>query len=89
MHDVADIASSQEHSLVILKDGDLLSSGGGSHCNFGTIGDGSINPSYSFIKIMENTKAVSVGEYFTMVIKTDDTLWAFGLNNNTENSLGL
>lgn len=81
MHDVISISSSQEHSLVILTDGTLLSSGGGSHCNFGSIGDGTTNPSYSFIPIMENVKDISVGNYYSMVIKNDGSLWTFGVNN--------
>lgn len=89
MHGVAATASSQEHSLIILKNGNLLSCGGGSHCNFGTIGDGTTKPSYSFVKIMENVKSASVGDYFSMVIKKDGSLWAFGINNNQEDGLGL
>lgn len=88
MHDVINISSSQEHSLVILKDGTLLSSGGGSHCNFGTVGNGTTSPSYSFIPIMENVKEISVGNYYSMVIKNDDSLWAFGVNKQ-ENALSL
>ena len=88
MHNVKKISSSQEHSLVVLQNGNLLSSGGGSHCNFGTIGDGTTNPSYSFVLIMENVKDVSVGYYFSMVLKEDGTLWAFGVNNN-ESALSL
>lgn len=89
LNEVEKISSNHEHSLMILKNGVLMSCGGGSSLNYGSIGNGTKTAAYQPEKIMENVKDCSVGEYFSLIIKDDNSLWGFGLNTDEEDGLGL
>lgn len=89
LNEVIKISSNQEHSLILLSNGNLLSCGGGSHFNHGSVGDGTKLPSYTPKLIMNNVIDCSAGEYFSLVIKEDYSLWGFGLNNDSENGYRL
>ena len=69
--------------MVLWNDGDLISWGNN---HFGQIGDGTISEvsaykrtfQYAITEIMSNVVYVSAGEYNSMAIKEDGTLWAWG-----------
>lgn len=86
---VQTVSSNNEHSLILLKDNTLLSCGGGSDFNYGSIGNGTKLASYEPQKIMDNVKSFSVGDYYSLIILADNTLWGFGLNNANETGVGL
>jgi alpha-tubulin suppressor-like RCC1 family protein len=71
-----------EQLLIINDDNTLLGIGGGSGNDHGLLGQGQRKHQEKFIKIMENVKDVSAGIYHTMILMTDDTLWACGYNGD-------
>ena len=84
MDDVIAVSAGQEHTMAITADGSLWAWGSS---RFGNLGNGahtnaqmasSANPTP--IKIMEDVTAVSVGSEHTMAIRTDGSLWAWGMN---------
>jgi len=75
------ISNGMTHVLALKVDGTLWSWGGGS---FGTVGDGTNNNKRNFplqIGTSNNWKSVSAGREHSLAIKTDGTLWAWGLND--------
>ena len=80
------------HSIAIKNDGTLWGTGWNFYGQLG-LGDTwftqGIQSFYGFVQIGNdnNWSYISCGKYYTMVIKTDGTLWAFGLNSDGQ--LGL
>ena len=71
------------HTMVIDANGSLWAWGDN---KYGQIGNGTIDslgvePLLSPVKIMENVIAISAGGQFSMAIKSDNSLWAWGYNN--------
>jgi alpha-tubulin suppressor-like RCC1 family protein len=60
--------------LIIRTDNSLWAKG----YNWGAYGNGTVESSSSFIKILDNAKQISAGFFFSLLIKTDNTLWATG-----------
>lgn len=83
MDNVAAI-SANSHSMAIKTDGSLWAWG----CNVhGQLGDGTVNPSVLHkgipprsipVKVMEDVEAVSAGGNYTLAVKKDHNLWAWG-----------
>lgn len=88
------ISLGHAHSLVIKSDGSLWAWGGGNM--YGEIGDGTdnmdkagkimsdeeikrINPLFPK-KVLEDVREVSACDYYSMAIKNDGSLWAWGYN---------
>ncbi|RXM49744.1 MULTISPECIES: T9SS type A sorting domain-containing protein [unclassified Chryseobacterium] len=68
------------HILTIRTDGTLWAKGNNT---FGQLGDGTItDQNYNYIQIGTDTnwKAVAVGVFHSIALKTDGTLWAWGFN---------
>ncbi len=52
-------------------------------CNSdGELGDGTYSQRSMPAQVMENVQSVSAGEYHTMILKNDGSLWATGYNSN-------
>lgn len=86
MDDVASVSMGIFYTMVIKKDGSLW--GWGSNDN-GQLGNGKPTEYYrdlSPVKVMDDVVSVSAGWDFTMAIKTDGSLWAWGVND--EGQLG-
>ena len=70
------------HTAAVKTDGTLWSWG---ENTYGTMGENAVNTQYSSpvqtIAYGTTWKQVSAGQYFTTAVKTDGTLWAWGLNN--------
>merc|ERR1712147_599916 len=45
-------------------------------------GDGTRSRKYNFVKVFSDAQAISAGEWHSMVMKTDGTVWATGYNSN-------
>ena len=82
MDNVAAVSAGAYYTMIIKKDGSLWGSGGGRTHNEGgaSMGDGTFDAHYSFIKIMDNVIAVSSGTIHTAAIKNDGSLWTWGNN---------
>jgi len=69
----------------ITSDGSLW--GWGSN-KYGEVGDGTALPRDTPVKIMENVKSVSAGGSgfgsFTLAVKNDGSLWAWGKNSTSQ-----
>ena len=86
MSDVVSVSAGAWHTMAIRTDGSLWAWGNNAH---GQLGDGtynSPNPIIDFsryspspIKIMEDVVAVSAGSAHTMAIRTDGSLWGWGI----------
>ena len=75
------VAAGQGHALAIRVDGTLWAWGGNGS---GQLGDGTNIHRYSPVKVANGSKgwaAVSAGDYHTVGLKTDGTIWAWGRNN--------
>jgi len=77
------VSASYSHLMAIKTDGTLWGWGDDSN---GELGDGTTTSRFSPSLMIQigtatNWKAVSVGDSFTIALKTDGTLWAWGINN--------
>ena len=88
MTNVKKVKGNDYHSLILTRDGKLYSCGGG-NCNYGYIGDGSMEKRDKPVFIMDGVRDFDISNFHSMVIKNDNSLWAFGLNNLNENELNL
>ena len=76
-----------EHSLILKNDGTLWSCGNN---QYGQLGLGDTTNRSTFTQITtnsDNVKSVYHGQYHTIILKNDDTLWSCG--NNQYGQLGL
>ena len=76
------VSGSGYHTSAIKTDGTLWTWG---HNNYGQLGDNTIDNKSSPVQTIAggtNWKQVSSGWFHTSAIKTDGTLWMWGLNNN-------
>jgi len=92
MDDIVNVSAGDYHSMAIGSDGCLWAWGG----NFyGLLGDGTVtiidpwtqdiiesNDKYVPIMIMDNVITVATGGLHTAAIRTDGSLWTWGLNNS-------
>lgn len=88
MDGVSQVAAGYSHSLALKSDGSLWAWG----YNYdGRIGDGTFgsgNGKTSPVKVMENVKQVAAGDFHSLALKTDGTLWAWGYNGNGQLGIG-
>ena len=65
--------------MVVRPDGSLCAAGNNL---YGQLGDSSNTRRVEFVQAMpDGAKAVAAAEFFTVVLKTDDSVWATGRNN--------
>jgi alpha-tubulin suppressor-like RCC1 family protein len=84
---VSAIACGARHSLFIKTNGSLWAMG---YDNFGQLGDGSNNSAgvgFPEMVVSSNVAQISAGQFHTLFIKTDGSLW--GMGNNGQGELGL
>ena len=77
-----------EHSLILKNDGTLWGTG---YNSYGQLGLGDTNGRNAFTQITTNTdniKSVYYGEYYTLILKNDGTLWGCGQNEYGQLGLG-
>ena len=78
----ATVAGGSNHSVAIKTDGTLWAWGGNAQ---GQLGDGTIVSKSSPVQVGALTTwskiSIATGANFTLAVKTDGTLWAWGLNN--------
>lgn len=82
MEDVVAVSAGHSHTLAIKTDGTLWTWGSNS---WGQLGDGSEEGSHISrvpVKIMDDVIAASAGDDYSMAIRSDHTLWAWGNNSN-------
>jgi len=81
LDNVKSFSGGDVHTLAIKTDGSLWAWGDNTYGQLG-IGDGTNIRSNKItpIKVMENVVSVSAGEYHTLAIKNDGSLWAWGYN---------
>lgn len=84
MDDVESVASTQQATLILKKDGSLYGCGGDSPNYCGELGFGDRKPVFTPKFIMNNVKKVGMGTNFSAVLKNDGTLWMCGANNEWE-----
>ena len=85
MDDVSAVSVGHDHTMAIKTDGSLWAWG---NTVFGQLGNGVMIEGIGYssyceipVKVMDNVYAVSAGRDYTMAIKTDGSLWAWGLND--------
>ena len=83
MADVIAIAAGSFHSMALTSDGDLWTFG----CNFeGELGthtnSGNRLPNATPLDVMSDVGVIAAGAFHSLALKTDNTLWAFGLNQD-------
>src|SRR6478672_11749336 len=86
-NDWATVSAGNVHSLAVKTNGTLWSWGNG---QFGALGNGVFNSATANVTqvgIANDWLAVSAGNRFSLAIKTNGTLWSWGLNNTGQ--LGL
>jgi len=71
------VAAGEFHSMFLMVDGTLWSSG--SNYN-GQLGDGTNSNREIPVFVMDSVESMSCGTYHSMILKTDRTLWACGGN---------
>lgn len=83
MDNVASVFAIDDYTLAIKKDGSLWSWGNSAYYH---LGDGEEKHKSGYratpLKILDNAKNVIPGEMRTFVIKTDGSLWGWGLNEH-------
>jgi alpha-tubulin suppressor-like RCC1 family protein len=78
---VKDIAAGGYHSVALMSDGTVKAWGSN---DFGQLGIGGNVPEYSFpvqVRGLSGVKDIDAGQYFTVVVLTDGTVWAWGKND--------
>jgi alpha-tubulin suppressor-like RCC1 family protein len=88
MDDVKSVSAGYEHTMIIKTDGSLWACGLNSVGTAFGNGDTQTTRHYTPIKIMDDVSAVSVGYHFTMILKTDGSLWITGRNNYGQHGSG-
>ncbi|MGE5701302.1 MAG: RCC1 domain-containing protein, partial [Clostridia bacterium] len=91
LSNITDIAAGFQHALALQADGTVWAWG---ENKFGELGDGSETARSLPVKVvgpggsgsLENVKALAAGNNFSLVLKQDGTIWAWG--NNTWGQLG-
>jgi alpha-tubulin suppressor-like RCC1 family protein len=83
---VNSISAGKQHTLAVKSDGSLWAWGSNTHGQLGSGNYGAGTEKATPIKIMDNVAFVSAGSEYSMAIKTDGSLWAWG--ENSEGQLG-
>ena len=86
--DIKQVCCGANHTIILKNDGTLW--GCGLNTN-GQLGLGDTTNRNTFTEITTNiddTKSVSCGDYHTIILKNDGTLWGCGLNTNGQLGLG-
>ncbi|NTV40959.1 MAG: hypothetical protein HGA61_01670 [Candidatus Moranbacteria bacterium] len=86
LSDITAIASGENFSLALKSDGTVLAWG---ENTFGQLGDDSTSGALFPVEVvgaegsgfLENISAISAGENFSLALKSDGTVWAWGRNN--------
>ena len=87
MDNVKSVSTGQYYTMVVKSDGSLWSWGANSKQVLsqklgGWLGDGTIIDRVVPARIMDNAAAVSAGAWHAMAVKTDGSLWVWGLNQS-------
>jgi alpha-tubulin suppressor-like RCC1 family protein len=89
MDGVRAVSAAYTHTMILKSDGSLWGAGGNSD---GTLGDGTTVSTGFPVQVMGcgagTVQAVSAGSTYTMILKSDGTLWATGANYNGERGDG-
>jgi len=88
--DIVQIAAGEKHMLILKADGTVWAWGSNSHGQLGNgvIGTLIIETAPVKVKNLENVTAISAGGLFSMALKDDGTVWAWGQNNCGQISYG-
>jgi len=81
MDNIVAVSAGLSHTMAICTSGGLWAWG---ENNSGQLGDGTTgrdNNRHSPVRIMDNVTAVSAGGAYTMAIRTDGSLWGWGIND--------
>ncbi len=81
LSDLKDISSGQYHNLAIKNDGTVWAWGSNS---YGQLGDGTRDFSYSVpvqVKNLDNVVDIKASYYYSLALRSDGTVWAWGLND--------
>ena len=90
MDSIASVSVGYSYTMAIQKDGSLWAWGWNCYGQLGNGGDGNETDSIGRpvqtipVKIMDDVASVSAGNYHTMAIKSDESLWAWGWNYSGE-----
>ncbi len=86
MTGVAQVSAGFHHTMILKKNGELWAVG---RNNFGQLGDGSTDDQWTPIEVktadgsaMTGVAQVSAGNFHTIIVKRDGTLWAVGDNRS-------
>lgn len=88
LSDIVDIAAGSDHALAVKKDGTVWAWG---YNEFGQLGvpSGTVTTALPMqVAGLGGVKAVSAGDGYSLALKTDGTVWGFGINQSGELGLG-
>ncbi len=83
--DLADVAASADHALLLRTDGTLWAVGNNI---YGQLGTGDTLRRSTPVQIASGVASIAVGFGHSLFLKTDGTLWATGLNSSGQLGLG-
>jgi alpha-tubulin suppressor-like RCC1 family protein len=90
--DVVYLSAGEAHTLAITADGALWGWGYYSDGQLGIDPDDRVGMDGGYLtaplKLMDNVSAVSAGEYHTMIVRTDGSLWMTGKNSDGQLGVG-